>query len=79
MVTGLAVIGGLVVAVPRVRVRTLGEFVFCPRAGLLSHASADELDEPTDEQMNLNFLPEYSLTLIEQLRRLQAAWAAWAA
>ena len=67
----------------RVRVRTLGEFVFCPRAGLLSHASADEEDEPTDERMNLNFLPEYSLTLIEeqlavQLGRL-ARWAAWAA
>ncbi len=67
----------------RVRVRTLGEFVFCPRAGLLSHASADEDDEPTDERMNLNFLPEYSLTLIEeqlavQLRRL-AHWAAWSA
>jgi hypothetical protein len=71
------------VAVSRVRVRTLGEFVFCPRAGLLSHASADEEDEPTDERMNLNFLPEYSLALIEeqlaaQLRRL-ARWAAWAA
>jgi hypothetical protein len=71
------------VAVSRVRVRTLGEFVFCPRAGLLSHASAEEDDEPTDERMNLNFLPEYSLTLIEeqlavQLRRL-ARWAAWAA
>ena len=70
-------------AVSRVRVRTLGEFVFCPRAGLLSHASADEEDEPTDERMNLNFLPEYSLTLIEeqlavQLRRL-THWAAWAA
>ncbi len=70
-------------AVSRVRVRTLGEFVFCPRAGLLSHASADEEDEPTDERMNLNFLPEYSLTLIEeqlavQLRRL-TRWAAWAA
>ncbi|MEO2091211.1 MAG: hypothetical protein ABGY75_17245, partial [Gemmataceae bacterium] len=67
--------------VSRVRVRTLGEFVFCPRAGLLSHASADEDDEPTDERMNLNFLPEYSLALIEeqlaaQLRRL-ARWAAW--
>ncbi len=67
----------------RVRVRTLGEFVFCPRAGLLSHASADEDDEPTDERMNLNFLPEYSLALIEeqlavQLRRL-ARWAACAA
>ena len=66
-----------------VRVRTLGEFVFCPRAGLLSHASADEEDEPTDERMNLNFLPEYSLTLIDEeladrLRRL-ARWAAWAA
>lgn len=65
------------------RVRTLGEFVFCPRAGLLSHASADEDDEPTDERMNLNFLPEYSLALIEeqlaaQLRRL-TGWAAWAA
>lgn len=66
-----------------VRVRTLGEFVFCPRAGLLAHASADEDDEPSDERMNLNFLPEYSLTLIEeqlavQLRRL-TRWAAWAA
>lgn len=70
-------------ALSRVRVRTLGEFVFCPRAGVLSHASVDEEDEPTDERMNLNFLPEYSLTLIEeqlavQLRRL-ARWAAWAA
>ena len=70
-------------AASRVRVRTLGEFVFCPRAGLLSHASADEEDEPTDERMNLTFLPEYSLTLIEeqlavQIRRL-ARWAAWAA
>ena len=70
-------------AVSGVRVRTLGEFVFCPRAGLLSHASADDEDEPTDERMNLNFLPEYNLTLIEeqlavQLRRL-VHWAAWTA
>ena len=49
-----------------VRVRTLGEYVFCPRAGLQSHESADEEDEPTDERMNLNFLPEYSLALIER-------------
>ena len=83
VVTVSVVGGGLVVALPRVRVRTLGEFVFCPRAGLLSHASANEEDEPTDGRMNLNFLPDYSLTLIEeqlavQLRRL-ARWAAWAA
>lgn len=66
-----------------VRVRTLGELVFCPRAGLLAHAAGDDEDEPTDERLNLTFLPEYSLTLIEeqlgvQLRRL-ARWAAWAA
>ena len=66
-----------------VRVRTLSEFVFCPRAGMLSHASEDEEDEPTDERMNLNFLPEYSLTLIEEqlavhLQRLWQ-WTAWTA
>jgi hypothetical protein len=71
------------VAISWVRVRTLGEFVFCPRAGLLSHASEDEEDEPTDERMNLNFLPEYSLTLIEEqlafhLRQLWR-WVIWTA
>lgn len=69
------------VALSWVRVRTLGEFLFCPRAGLLSHASAREDDEPSDEEINLTFLPEYSLTLIEeqlndQLRHL-AWWSMW--
>jgi len=69
------------VALTWVRVRTLGEFVFCPRAGILSQASADDDDEPADERMNLDYLPEYNLALIEeelavQLRRL-AWWAVW--
>jgi hypothetical protein len=34
------------VAVLRVRVRTLGEFVFCRRAGLLSQEYAEEDDDP---------------------------------
>ncbi|MBX3412416.1 MAG: hypothetical protein KF708_06995 [Pirellulales bacterium] len=66
-------------------VHTLSEFVFCPRAGVLAYAQQqmDEIDEPPP-RFNLDYLPDYSLALIEQalehqlrdLRRLGIRFAA---
>ncbi|MBX9681653.1 MAG: hypothetical protein K2X38_23090 [Gemmataceae bacterium] len=48
-----------------VGVRTLGEFVFCPRAGLLAaRREADE--EPEYDEPRLDFMPQYSLAAVEE-------------
>jgi hypothetical protein len=49
-----------------IKVRTLGEFVFCPRAGILAAEKEGGEDEPDDDPIRLDFLPEYSLTVIEE-------------
>lgn len=48
-------------------VHTLSEFVFCPRAGAISHFTQqmDEVDSPPP-RFNLDYLPEYSVALIEE-------------
>ena len=62
-----------------VRVRTLGESVFCPRAGILSYLQPTDEEEPEYDRPNLDFLPQYSAVIIEEqlalhLRRL-AIWS----
>jgi hypothetical protein len=49
----------------RIKVRTLGEFVFCPRAGVLSSLRTED-EEPEYDQPNLDFLPQYELRIIEE-------------
>ncbi|MBX3414034.1 MAG: hypothetical protein KF708_15195 [Pirellulales bacterium] len=48
-------------------VHTLSEFVFCPRAGAIAYANQqmDEVDLPPP-RFNLDYLPDYSLALIEE-------------
>lgn len=62
-----------------ISVRTLGEFVFCPRAGVVSANRADQEAEPEDDPIRLDFLPQYSLTIIEEQLALHLrALGAWA-
>ena len=49
-----------------IKVRTLGEFVFCPRAGILAAEKEPAEDEADDDPIRLDFLPEYSLPVIEE-------------
>jgi hypothetical protein len=49
-----------------VSVRTLGEFVFCKRAGILSSLQPANEEEPEYAQANLDFLPQYSVPIIEE-------------
>ncbi len=58
-----------------IKVRTLGEFVFCQRAGILSSLQETNDTEREYDQPNLDFLPQYSLAVVEEqlaihLRRL---------
>ncbi|MFZ1008990.1 MAG: hypothetical protein WAN65_19270, partial [Candidatus Sulfotelmatobacter sp.] len=48
-----------------IKVRTLGEFVFCPRAGILAAEKEGDEDESVEDPVRLDFLPEYSLSMIE--------------
>lgn len=65
-----------------IKVRTLGEFVFCPRAGILAAEKEGNEDEPDEDPIRLDFLPEYSLLVIEEqlalhLRALGSWGGAW--
>lgn len=56
---------------------TLSEFVFCPRAGVIAYQNQamDEVDVPPP-RFNLDYLPDYSVALIEEALRhqLRALW-----
>ncbi len=64
---------------PQIGVHVLTEFVFCPRAGVV--ASEQERDDPGEDLFaapRLDFLPDYSVRLIEE--GLQHTWHdIWAA
>jgi hypothetical protein len=47
-------------------VHTLSEFVFCPRAGIIAAAKRSEEEEPGDDPVHLDFLPRYSVPVIEE-------------
>jgi len=49
-----------------IRVRSLGEFVFCPRAGVLAAKKGGDEEEVEYDQVHLDFLPQYSLAVIEE-------------
>ena len=60
-------------------VRTLGEFVFCPRAGIVAASKGDDEAESDDNPVRLDFLPQYSLTVIEEQLALHLrALGSWA-
>jgi hypothetical protein len=47
-------------------VYTLGEFAFCPRAGALAALQQIGDDDPAPDDLHLDFLPRYSLAVIEE-------------
>jgi hypothetical protein len=62
-----------------ISVRTLGEFVFCPRAGIVVANKVEDEAEPEDDPIRLDFLPQYSLTVIEEQLALHLrALGSWA-
>lgn len=62
-----------------ISVRTLGEFVFCPRAGVVVANKAEDDAESEDNPIRLDFLPQYSLTVIEEQLALHLrALGSWA-
>ncbi len=62
-----------------ISVRTLGEFVFCSRAGIVAANKTEDEAEPEDDPIRLDFLPQYSLPVIEEQLALHLrALGSWA-
>lgn len=60
-------------AAPWIGVHVLSEFVFCPRAGVLTfEMGVEDTGEERDHVPPLDYLPDFELELIEE--RLQHAW-----
>lgn len=58
---------------PWIGIHVLSEFVFCPRAGVLSfELGSEETGEERDRVPPLDYLPDFELELIEE--RLQQEW-----
>lgn len=51
---------------PWIGVRTLSEFIFCPRAGILAFERTDDFSEPEEDLVRLDYFPQYTLALIEE-------------
>ena len=49
----------------RISVHVLGQYAFCPRAGVLASEASDE-SEPEDEPIRLSYLPNFDIALIEE-------------
>lgn len=61
-------------ATPWIGVHVLTEFMFCPRAGLITfEQQRPDTGEELDESPRLDYLPDFSIDLIE--RSLQETWS----